>query len=75
MRTMTVRDIEYLSAKNEIAAGPFDLGKQIQRFQRTIENTDWDERLVRCVTRFDRVFLFVVILLAAAFFLSLAGFF
>lgn len=75
MRTMAVRDLEYLSAKNEIAVEPFDLGKQIQRFQRTIETSDWDERLVRCVDRFEGVFLSVAILLAVAFFLSLAGFF
>jgi len=70
MRTMTVREAEYLSAKEAIADYPFDFGKQIERFQRYIETSDWDERFIRYVARSERVFISVVILLALAIFLS-----
>jgi len=70
MRTMTVREAEYLSGKDAIAGDTFDFGRQIQRFQSYIETSDWDERLIRYVARFDRACLSVVILLAVAFFLS-----
>ena len=70
MRTMTVKDAEYLSAREPIAVYPFNFGKQIQRFQRYIETSDWDRRLSGYSARFDRLFLSAVILLAIAFFLS-----
>ena len=70
MQTMTVRGVECLSAKDGIVGDILDFGKRIQCFQRYIETSDWDERLIRYAARFDRACFFVVILLAVAFFLS-----
>jgi hypothetical protein len=70
MRAMTVRDVECLSAREAITGCPFDFGRQIQRFQRYIETSDWDERLVRYVTRFDKTFLHTVVFLGLSILLS-----
>jgi len=70
MRTMTVRDVGCLSTRDAVAGCPFDFGKQLRRFQDYIETSDWDERLIRCVARFDKAFFTSVIFLAVAFFLS-----
>lgn len=70
MRTMTIREAEYLSAGEAAAGNPLDLGKQRQRFQRWIETSDWDERLIRTVTSLEKDFFYVVILLTLAISLS-----
>ncbi|OPY05471.1 MAG: hypothetical protein A4E66_02432 [Syntrophus sp. PtaB.Bin001] len=70
MRAMTVRDVECLSARETITICPFDLGRQIQRFQRYIETSDWDERLVRYLARFDKTFLHTVVFLGLSILLS-----
>lgn len=70
MRAMTVRAVECLSAREAITACPFDPGRQIQRFQRYIETSDWDERLVRYLTRFDKTFLHTVVFLGLSILLS-----
>ncbi len=70
MRAMTVRDVECLSAREAITVCPFDLGRQIQRFQRYIETSDWDERLVRYLTSFDKTFLHTVVFLGLSILLS-----
>jgi hypothetical protein len=49
---------------------PFDLGRQLRRFQRCIETSDWDKWLIRQAGRCDRALFYAVILMAVAFFLS-----
>ena len=72
MRAITVRTVESLSAKDAITGYTFDFEKQLHRFQRYIETSDWDEQLIRYAARFDRAFLYVVLILALAIFLSLS---
>jgi hypothetical protein len=70
MRTMTMRNVGYAGERDAMASCPLNLGKQLQRFQRRIETSDWDQWLIRHAARFDRALLGAVILLAVAFFLS-----
>lgn len=70
MRTMTMRNVGYAGERDAMAGCPLNLGKQLQRFQRFIETSDWDEQFIRWAARFDRATLCVVFALALAFFIS-----
>jgi len=72
MRTMTAGNAGYLSGRNAVARCPFDLGRQLRRFQRYVETSAWDEQLIRFAARYDRALVYVVagLALAAAFSLS-----
>ncbi|OPY89117.1 MAG: hypothetical protein A4E72_01205 [Syntrophus sp. PtaU1.Bin208] len=72
MRTMTMRNVGCMGARDAMGGCPFDLGRRLRRFQRCIETSHWDQWLIRQVARFDRMLSGAVILLAVAFFLSLS---
>jgi hypothetical protein len=62
MKTLTYTDSRHMTSRERVFTRPRKSATLLRRFQRYIETSDWDERIIRKEPLFNRICLVAIIL-------------